>query len=296
MLHQQPAAPTSPEAVVRKVKDLRIGDEIMGLDENMQETKCTIEAIGDFGKGLTYGNYTEDHFVLDTSDYSVFAHGQVGEEEMVNKYSVLTSCPVGLDESGTGFTPVDSDSLGERLSWADYVIIHKAMLDMVRETGTPIWFSPAAYTDMALVKSFLTDFYQGILMCVADANQCGPLEVAISNLVENSLTPYAKKKAKKAFRRLGRPYKKGSVAACVSGGKSVFKKKRKLDTSSNEAIFDEGEEEDNYAGQIQIVETAEEEDVTDGSEESSAGTILTWMMAWMITISCMIMSIVNGLF
>ena len=134
------------KAAVKTVEKLRIGDEILGLDENKEETSCIVEAIGHFGIGPTYGNYTEDHFVLDTSDYSVFAHGQVGEEKVVNKYAVLTSCPVGLDESGTGFTPVDSDFAGERLSWADYVIIHKAMLDIVRETGTSIWFSPEAYT------------------------------------------------------------------------------------------------------------------------------------------------------
>ena len=74
---------------------------------------------------------------------------------------------------------------------------------------------------MDTVKNFLTEFYQGILTCAADAYNCDPLEVAISNLVENSLTSDAKKKAKKAFPRLGRSKEAGSVAALVSNGKSV---------------------------------------------------------------------------
>ena len=92
VLRQQPgAAGSQGKTAIKAVKNLRIGDEIVGLNENNEETSCTVEAIGHFGLGLTYGNYTEDHFVLDTSDYSVFAHGQVGEEEVVDKYAVLTS-------------------------------------------------------------------------------------------------------------------------------------------------------------------------------------------------------------
>ena len=78
-----------------------------------------------------------------------------------------------------------------------------------------------------------------------------------------------------------------------------------------EEIFEDDEErdsEENSAGEIKIVEDVEEDDVTEGSEESSAGeiqiieedvtdinssagTILTWMLAWMFTVSCTMMSL-----
>ena len=70
-------------------------------------------------------------------------HGAVGKRTVEDKYEVLTSCPVGLDEAGTGFTPMDGDFCGKSTSemgWSDYLLIHASMLRIVRATGG-YWFS-----------------------------------------------------------------------------------------------------------------------------------------------------------
>ena len=53
------------ERTVTIVKELAVGDKIEGLDADKQPALCTVEAVGMFGHGALYGNYTEDHFVLD---------------------------------------------------------------------------------------------------------------------------------------------------------------------------------------------------------------------------------------
>ena len=54
VLRQQPgAAGSQGKTAIKAVKNLRIGDEIVGLNENKEETSCTVEAIGHFGIGLT---------------------------------------------------------------------------------------------------------------------------------------------------------------------------------------------------------------------------------------------------
>jgi hypothetical protein len=97
------------ERTVTIVKELAVGDKIEGLDADKQPALCTVEAVGMFGHGALYGNYTEDHFVLDPATGNVMQHGAVGKRTVEDKYEVLTSCPVGLDEAGTGFTPMDGD-------------------------------------------------------------------------------------------------------------------------------------------------------------------------------------------
>ena len=134
------------------VHNLTIGGTIQGLDKNMEVATCSIEAVGQFGIGSVFGNYTEAHFILDTLNDAVFSHGPVGKREIVDKYAVLTSCPIGLDESGVGFTAVDSDFLGdEPLVWSDYVLIYQAIINIVQQTG-PFVFSPSTYTSMGKVK------------------------------------------------------------------------------------------------------------------------------------------------
>ena len=44
---------------------------------------------------------------------------------------MMTSCPVGLDEAGTGFTPMDGDFCGQataEMAWSGYLLIHASML------------------------------------------------------------------------------------------------------------------------------------------------------------------------
>merc|ERR1739845_130069 len=147
----------------KSVKDLNIGDKIDGLDRNMSPATCSVEAVGYFGNGPVFGNYTKDHFILDASSKTVHPSGNNGERDEVEKYAVLTSCPVGLDESGIGFTAVDSDFLGDQaLQWSDYVLIHQAILSLVKEAG-PFVFSPSTYTSMGKVKQYTKRLYKTML-------------------------------------------------------------------------------------------------------------------------------------
>eukprot|EP00964_Phaeocystis_antarctica_P070138 scaffold42680_cov67-Phaeocystis_antarctica.AAC.6 len=110
------ATPGSFERIVAIVKELAVGDTIEGLDADKQPALCTVEAVGSFGHGVLYGNYTADHFVLDPATGNVTQHGAVGNRTVEDRYDVMTSCPVGLDETGTGFTPMDGGFCGKRTS------------------------------------------------------------------------------------------------------------------------------------------------------------------------------------
>jgi len=228
------------------VRDLSVGDTIQGLNENMNPVTCSVEAIGNFGGehhfctvlryalfrshvsfhfilkvGPTYGNYTDDHFILDPSSDVVRPKGASGEMNVVDKYAVLTSCPVGVDESGTGFTPLDSDFLGdEALAWSDYVVIHEAIYNIVKEVG-PFVFWPETYTSMEEVSKYTNTLYKTMLKCAKNAKQCAPFEKAAEALLENTLTDDAKAKVKQGFGNFGKPNKPGSISAAVSKGKSV---------------------------------------------------------------------------
>uniref|UniRef100_A0A7R9YXR6 Uncharacterized protein n=1 Tax=Pseudictyota dubia TaxID=2749911 RepID=A0A7R9YXR6_9STRA len=133
-------------------------------------------------------------------------HGKdVGLEVTTHKYAVLTSCPAGTDESGTHFTPLDTDFFGEdvgAVSWSDYVLIHKAILSLVRASGG-FWFNPSTYSSMSTVKEYTPAFYTTLLQCIktrdAQSAACSDFEVAASMLVEFSLTDEARALAKSYF-------------------------------------------------------------------------------------------------
>lgn len=171
--------------------------------------------------GPTYGNYTDDHFILDAKAKTVHPNGKPAEMKMVDKYAVLTSCPVGVDESGVGFTAVDSDFLGdEALFWSDYVVIHEAIYNIVKEVG-PFVFWPETYTSMEKVKQYTNKLYKTMLKCAKNSKQCAQFERAAEDLLENALTDDAKGKVKQGFSNFGKPNKPGSISATVSNGKSV---------------------------------------------------------------------------
>lgn len=206
-----------------KVKDLKIGDTILGLDENRLPAECTVEAVGLFGYGTLYGNYTEDHFVLDTGSDKVQMHGPVGDATAEDKYELLTSCPVGVDESGKKFTPIDSDFCGDEqkeMSWSDYLLIHASILRLVRESGA-YWFSGSSYVNMAEVKRYTPNLCRTMLECAKDHTTCSHFEDASQLFVENALTHTARRATDVAFSKLGRHRQLGSVSAVVSKGRSV---------------------------------------------------------------------------
>lgn len=205
----------------KKIRDLIVGDEIQGLDENLKPATCTIQAVGHFGSGLVYGNYTKDHFILEKSGEVVLPHGTNGEEDVIDKYAVLTSCPVGVDESGLGFTAVDADLLGnEPLSWSDYVVIHNSIVNIVKEVGSFV-FSPSTYTSMDKVKRYTKKLYRTMLRCARDQFSCDDFEMTAKDLLKNSMTRQARKKVKARLTNLGRADKRDSISAVVSRGRSV---------------------------------------------------------------------------
>ena len=206
----------------RYVQDLTIGDSIKGLDENQDPTTCFVKAIGYFGEGQVFGNYTDHHYVLEDSSNDVKINGQNGDPQVVDKFAVLTSCPAGLDESGIGFSAIDSDFTGndDPISWSDYVLVHKGILNLVEEVG-PSVFSPSAYISMETVKKYTQQFYKTMLTCIKDSSNCDSFERASQELIDNSLTDETKEKVLSTFSNLGVSTQSGSIAAVMSKGESV---------------------------------------------------------------------------
>lgn len=215
------AGKKASKAKSKPVRDLDVGDVIEGLDENMEPAICSVEAVGHFGTGVVFGNYTQNHFVLDPSDRVVRPNGDHGEIERADLHTVLTSCPVGVDESGVGFTAFAETLFGDQaLGWSDYVLIHKSIVNIVREVG-PFVFYPSTYTSMKRVNKYTHKLYKTMLICAKNPDKCDAFEEAAVNLVENALTKKAKKMIKSGFGKLGDAKMAGSVAAAVSNGKSI---------------------------------------------------------------------------
>jgi len=108
--------------------------------------------------------------VLPTGNSSVLSE--------VDVYSVLTSCPVGLDESGVGFTPFDSDFFGANtVSWSDYVYIHQAIVDIVKVVGSFV-FSPQTYTSMEDVSEYTHTLNTTLLTCTKDPTSCDAFDTS----------------------------------------------------------------------------------------------------------------------
>merc|ERR1712029_404064 len=108
--------------------------------------------------------------------------------------------------SGVGFTSVDSDFLGdEPLSWSDYALVHKGILNIVKRVG-PFPFSPSTYTSMETVKGYTGRFSKAMPMCAKDCQQsfsCAAFERAAADLVNNAMTRTAQNKVRSAFADLG---------------------------------------------------------------------------------------------
>jgi len=210
---------------VIKVKDLKEGDIIYGIDESKQPASCVVEAVGGFGRGPVYGNYTDGHYVLDADTGIVKMHGQNGVQTVQNKYIVLTSCPLGIDEAGIGFTPFDSDFFGEmtkQLSWKDYLLLYTAIIRVVKETGG-FWFHGSSYDNLPFLHEHASVMCETILQCMKDHDNCKDFEDASMVFIERTLTESKKMKAYEALHNIGRHRELGSAAAAISAGGSVRK-------------------------------------------------------------------------
>ena len=188
----------------------------------MDAALCTVEAIGKFGYGALYGNYTEDHFVLDPATGNVAQHGKLGNRTVEDKYDVMTSCPVGLDEAGTGFTPLDGGFCGEstsEMAWSDYLLIHASILRIVRATGG-YWFSASAYDDIDSVMQHGPELCAAMLACAGAGTECNELERICALFIHGHyLSDDAHEATLKAMPDIGEVGAPGSVSFVVSEGK-----------------------------------------------------------------------------
>jgi len=214
---------TNDTIAVTQVRDLLIGDRVNGFDSEMNPTSCKIEAIGSFGTGRVYGNYTPDHLVFNPDSRKVERHGKSGASSVIDKYDLIADCPLVEDESGMRFGPMDSDFCGENLktiSWKSYLLLHSAILRVVRQSGA-FWFKASSYKDMATVKLFAPRVCKNMLKCIKDNTKCYLLEKSSTNFIHNALTDAAKSKTLETFTNIGSCREIGSVSAIVTGGQSV---------------------------------------------------------------------------
>jgi hypothetical protein len=176
-----------------------------------------------------YGNYTSDHFVLNPTTGHVETHGKHQDRTIQDKYIVLTSCPLGVDESGIGFTPFDSDFFGgnemaqQPLTWHDYLLLHAAVLRVVRHTGA-FWFDGSSYKDLNFLRAHAPIMGKTLLQCMKDHDDCNDLEEASLVFIDRALNENVKQKAFDIFHNIGKHRELGSVSATVSAGKSVRRK------------------------------------------------------------------------
>jgi len=213
----------SEEETVVQVRNLGVGDTVRGYDSNLKPGLCKVEAIGSFETGTVYGNYTADHFVYNPKTNSLQEHGEVGSKKTIDIYDMISDCPLIEDESGKRFGPMDSDFCGEdikALSWKSYLLLHKAILNVVRETGT-FWFSSSSYKDMATVKTFAPSVCKNMLRCIRNNKRCKHLENASQKFINQAMTGSAKAKTLETFTKIGSRCETGSVSSVVTGGKSV---------------------------------------------------------------------------
>jgi len=213
---------TGFNSTVTIVKELAVGDTILGLGADKKPALCTVEAIGQFGHGELFGNYTDDHFVLNPATGDIKQHGAVGNRTEEDRYDVMTSCPVGLDEAGTGFTPMDGGFCGKstaEMAWSDYLLIHASMLRIVRATGG-YWFSASAYSDFDSVVQHGPELCAAMLACAGEGSECDELERVAELFVDSYLTDTAREATHTSMPGLGQVGAPGSVSFAVSQGKA----------------------------------------------------------------------------
>merc|ERR1712130_954272 len=132
-----------------------------------------------------------------------------------DKYIVVTSCPLGVDEAGVGFTPFDSDFFGEltkEMSWKDYLLLHTAILRVVRETGS-FWSDGSSYEDLTFLHQHAPRMSKTMLKCMKDHDDCKDLEEASIVFIERTLAEPARKQAYEVFHNIGQHKNLGSASA-----------------------------------------------------------------------------------
>lgn len=158
------------------VKNAVPGDVVKGLDNNLHETDCEVVTTGYWGMGPLYGNYTDDHYIYNSTSGNVVEHGKVGKLTFEGKYVLLSTCPVVLDESGVAFTPVDvfmwpSASVPPLITWDYYLRVFKIIL--ASGTELPTLLDKSAYVNVAgLFDDLVANPYDLIWNCATEGAEC----------------------------------------------------------------------------------------------------------------------------
>jgi hypothetical protein len=71
----------------KTVRNLTVGDTIRGLDKDLNPANCLVQDIGPYGNGTVYGNYTDDHYILNPVANVVLPNGDSSVSSEVDKYS-----------------------------------------------------------------------------------------------------------------------------------------------------------------------------------------------------------------
>lgn len=141
------------------LKEAKPGDKVKGLDADLNDAVCEVKALGYWGKGALYGNYTALHYVYDKSSGDIVEHGEVGEYSFGDRFNLLSNCPLVLDETEQAFTPLDSDvnyrpeQGGNIIAWDDYVNVFNSFVGLVDVVGMCV-MDQEGYADLQGWKDF----------------------------------------------------------------------------------------------------------------------------------------------
>jgi len=175
------------------LKEAEPGDKVKGLDANLNDAVCEVEALGYWGKGDLYGNYTASHYVYDKSSGDIVEYGEVGDYSFDDKFILLSDCPLVFDETGRAFTPLDSDvnygpeQGGNIIAWDDYVNVYNSFVGLVDVVGACV-MDQEGYADLQGWTAFSVVLNDGYKECVENG---GEYCIAAVNLHEEAMKFYA---------------------------------------------------------------------------------------------------------
>jgi hypothetical protein len=122
---------------ITKITDLVAGDLVKGKNAALEDSnECSVVSVMRWSEGPMYGNYTENHYMLDLETSSMVYHEAIGPQTYETSYLLLTTCPVVKDESGKFFAPLDGDHtafniLKGPLLWEEYMAPYSLHLNLV---------------------------------------------------------------------------------------------------------------------------------------------------------------------
>eukprot|EP00036_Acanthoecidae_sp_10tr_P018866 CAMPEP_0206311872 /NCGR_PEP_ID=MMETSP0106_2-20121207/13693_1 /ASSEMBLY_ACC=CAM_ASM_000206 /TAXON_ID=81532 /ORGANISM="Acanthoeca-like sp., Strain 10tr" /LENGTH=981 /DNA_ID=CAMNT_0053743145 /DNA_START=151 /DNA_END=3096 /DNA_ORIENTATION=+ len=229
-----------------QVRDLAPGDVVRGASgDALRPAFCTVEAVGGFGYGTVYGDYTDHHYLIDSATKTVVPAGTRDHApSVVDKYIVLLGgsvdapseeCYAGMDMNANLYTPIDTDFCGSDvpLSFSDYKLIYSFIVRTVRASGG-FWLQRSSYTARSVPQpdgsTRVLKWHEGtpqlcrsMLACAASADvsseACAEYEAVGADFVGGFMTPAAQQATHQAFPHLGEPGVTGSASyAAMNGG------------------------------------------------------------------------------